>query len=227
EPTPTPIATVEPTEPPPPPPPPTPEPTETPTPEPTPTPTPDPTPTPEVVPSFRPPVWPPELPPAPVEIGSTPPPEQTLPPEPPLPTPDFTTPPPGPGPLAPLATPNPRPDFGGEDAGEGTGERKDDPTGPGNGTGEDEPPRRLIDLTGDGSATSGGVGTPGGTRNGFTASIADLARTAGEAVKTFAFPLSLTILVVIFLLIQGEIDRRDPKLAFAPVDSSKDMVYFE
>lgn len=102
----------------------------------------------------------------------------------------------------------------------GTDPRSADPDG------NDEPSRQLIDLTGGGTAGDGDDGDDG-NGGSFATSIAKLAQTAGEAVKTFAFPLSLTILVLIFLLIQGEIDRRDPKLAFAPVDSSKDMVYFE
>jgi hypothetical protein len=46
-------------------------------------------------------------------------------------------------------------------------------------------------------------------------------------VQEFAFPLTLAIAVLLFLLFQGELDRRDPKLAYAPVDSTKDMVSFE
>ena len=230
-PTPTPIATVEPTDPPPPPPPPTPTPTAppptpNPTPEPTPDPTPEPTPTTDPIPSFQPPVRPPDTLP-PLATVETPPPvsEATFPPEPSVPAlPGAPTPPPGIGPLAPLATPNPPADFGGELETEKTGER------PGNGgeTGEDDPPQQLIDLTGDGIGMPGGSAETGDdTPSAFAASISKLAQTAGEAVRTFAFPLSLTVLVIIFLLIQGEIDRRDPKLAFAPIDSSKDMVHFE
>jgi hypothetical protein len=158
---------------------------------------------------------------------TTPPPlpESTSAPEPSVPgLPGLPTPPPGPGPLAPLATPAPRVDTEGELATDKTDERP----GGGTETGQDDPPRQLIDLTGDGTGVPDGPAATGqGSPNAFAASIARLARTAGEAVKTFAFPLSLTVLVVIFLLIQGEIDRRDPKLAFAPIDSSKDMVHFE
>ena len=204
-PTPTPVATVEPT----PPPPPT---------DPPPTP-PPPTETPNAIPSFQPPLRPQDpLPPLGELETPPPPPPPTVAPPTAAPPPPLATPPPGLGPLAPLATPLPEPDTSDEDT-SGTTER------PG---GEDpgEPPHQLIDLT-DGTGTSPGNG--GAEREGgsLAASIGKLARTAGEAVKTFAFPLSLTILVLIFLLIQGEIDRRDPKLAFAPVDSSKDMVFFE
>lgn len=130
-----------------------------------------------------------------------------------------------PGPLAPLATPAPRPGTDGEGKTQNGG---DDRTG-GDATGEndDDPPRQLIDLTGGGTEGPRDGNGSGLDEGSFAASIAKLAQTAGEAVKTFAFPLSLTILVLLFLLVQGEIDRRDPKLAFAPVDSSKDMVHFE
>jgi hypothetical protein len=66
-----------------------------------------------------------------------------------------------------------------------------------------------------------------GLRVPLGSSIGDLARTAGKAVQEFAFPLTLAIAVLLFLLFQGELDRRDPKLAYAPVDSTKDMVSFE
>ena len=66
-----------------------------------------------------------------------------------------------------------------------------------------------------------------GLRIPLGSSIGSLAATAGKAVQEFAFPLTLAIAVLLFLLFQGELDRRDPKLAYAPVDSGKDMVSFE
>lgn len=66
-----------------------------------------------------------------------------------------------------------------------------------------------------------------GLRVPLGSSIGSLAATAGKAVQEFAFPLTLAIAVLLFLLFQGELDRRDPKLAYAPVDSAKDMVSFE
>jgi hypothetical protein len=223
EPTPTPVATVEP--PPPTPPPPTdPPPTPTPTPPPpTPTPTitptetpPPPTPTPDPIPTYVLPDRPQEVLPLADLETPPPPPPPSVPPPTAAPTPSITR-PPGIGPLAPVATPVPRVDLGDEDA-----DKTRESSG---GDTSDDVPHQLIDLTGDGP---GGSPESGDQQGGsFAASIAKLARTAGEAVKTFAFPLSLTVLVLVFLLIQGEIDRRDPKLAFAPVDSSKDMVHFE
>jgi hypothetical protein len=228
EPTPTPTPDPTPTPPPhiPTDPPRTPEPAPDPTPEPTPTPgppTPTPTapPTPPSIPSFEPPVRPqePVLPVGPLETPPPPPPSPPLPTSPPPTVGPFATPP---LPLAPVATPDPRlpandPDAPGKSADPGTpGDPASDPDGT----------RQLIDLAGGDGTGEPPTAVPDDS-NAFTRSLAQLASTAGEAVQRFAFPLSLTILVVVFLLIQGEIDRRDPKLAFAPVDSSKDMVYFQ
>ncbi|HEV3475447.1 MAG TPA: hypothetical protein VG602_08780 [Actinomycetota bacterium] len=47
-----------------------------------------------------------------------------------------------------------------------------------------------------------------------------------QAVQDFAFPLLLIAVVSVFLGIQSRIDRRDPKLALAPVDSRHDVVEF-
>lgn len=55
--------------------------------------------------------------------------------------------------------------------------------------------------------------------------LESLGRAAVEAVKKFAFPLLMTLAVGAFLLIQSRIDKRDPKLALAPVDF--DMLGFE
>ena len=77
------------------------------------------------------------------------------------------------------------------------------------------------------SSVPDGAGHAFGLRVPFGGSIGELARTAGKAVQEFAFPLTLAIAVLLFLLFQGELDRRDPKLAYAPVDSTKDMVSFE
>lgn len=38
-----------------------------------------------------------------------------------------------------------------------------------------------------------------------------------NAIHALAFPLALAVVVVAFLLVQGRLDRRDPKLALAPV----------
>lgn len=58
-------------------------------------------------------------------------------------------------------------------------------------------------------------------------SFADLVRQAAEATKQLAFPLALTLIVVAFLLVQGRVDRSDPKLALAPLDSEHDLLSFK
>lgn len=171
----------------------------------------------------------------------TPPPVETQPPTPPTeptpltpqppnvpvqPTPPLTDPtgPVGPEPLAPPETDDPRRDaflFPGASDGGG-------PTSP--------ILEAIEGLTGGGDETAvkghslaaeEETGTPFGLRVPLGQSIGELARTAGKAVQEFAFPLTLAIAVLLFLLFQGELDRRDPKLAYAPVDSTKDMVSFE
>lgn len=52
-----------------------------------------------------------------------------------------------------------------------------------------------------------------------------LGKSAIEAAKDFAFPLVLTIIVGAFLAIQHRVDRREPKLVFAPIDN--DLLSFE
>jgi hypothetical protein len=47
-----------------------------------------------------------------------------------------------------------------------------------------------------------------------------------DAARRFAFPLSVAVVVAAFLLVQGRIDRKDPKLATAPIDSRDDLVSF-
>lgn len=56
--------------------------------------------------------------------------------------------------------------------------------------------------------------------------ISQIGRIATEAVQQAAFPLILTMLVIAFLTIQNRIDRKDPKLALAPVDSEQDLLSF-
>jgi hypothetical protein len=210
-----------------PPPTPTPEPTTEPTPDatPTPEPTPEPTATPtsNPIPTVQPPARPHETPfplgeletPPPPPASSSPPAPAAAPPAPP-----SFPPPADRSPLAPVATAAPRPPDD-EDPSETRDPNDDGVTG----TGAYEPRRQLIDLVGGGTGAVPGADED--DSSAITRSLARLASTAGEAVQRFAFPLSLTILVLLFLLVQGEIDRRDPKLAFAPVDSSKDMVYFQ
>ncbi len=55
----------------------------------------------------------------------------------------------------------------------------------------------------------------------------DVGRAAVVATRTFAFPLALAVGVLLFLVIQGQVDRRDPKLTGAPVRDDTDEVFFE
>jgi tetrahydromethanopterin S-methyltransferase subunit D len=43
----------------------------------------------------------------------------------------------------------------------------------------------------------------------------------------FTFPLALALAVLVFLLIQGHIDRRDPKLRMAPQNVVETFVKFQ
>ena len=47
-----------------------------------------------------------------------------------------------------------------------------------------------------------------------------------DAAQRFVFPLAVAALVAAFVLVQDRIDRRDPKLAAAPIDSRDDVVGF-
>ena len=56
--------------------------------------------------------------------------------------------------------------------------------------------------------------------------VSQIGRIASEAAKQMAFPLALTLLVIGFLTMQNRMDRKDPKLALAPVDSEHDLLSF-
>ncbi len=51
-------------------------------------------------------------------------------------------------------------------------------------------------------------------------------RLAAVALQTFAFPLLLAIIVGLYVVLQHWFDRRDPKLAVAPVHSNHDLAAF-
>jgi hypothetical protein len=61
---------------------------------------------------------------------------------------------------------------------------------------------------------------------GLTRKLSELSKAAVRTANRFSFPLGLAILVIAFLAIQGRIDRRDPKLRLAPVDSKHDLLSF-
>jgi hypothetical protein len=52
-----------------------------------------------------------------------------------------------------------------------------------------------------------------------------IARVAAEVGKRSAFPTGLLLLVGVFLSLQNRIDRRDPKLALAPVHPTPDLPF--
>lgn len=56
--------------------------------------------------------------------------------------------------------------------------------------------------------------------------INQLGKIATEAVRQAAFPLALILMVIGFLMVQNRLDRKDPKLALAPVDSEQDLLSF-
>jgi hypothetical protein len=69
---------------------------------------------------------------------------------------------------------------------------------------------RTPRLVGEGAATAGNV----------------LGKAAIKTAQTFAIPLLLTCATLAFLLIQAWADRRDPRLALAPVDGREELVEF-
>ena len=56
--------------------------------------------------------------------------------------------------------------------------------------------------------------------------VTQIGRIATEAARQAAFPLALALLVIAFLMVQNRLDRKDPKLALAPVDSEHDLLSF-
>ncbi len=49
---------------------------------------------------------------------------------------------------------------------------------------------------------------------------------AAQVAKTFSFPLALMMAVLLFLIVQDQIDRRDPKLRTAPRNVFDTIVRF-
>ena len=56
--------------------------------------------------------------------------------------------------------------------------------------------------------------------------VSQVSRIATEAAQQMAFPMFLMLLVGGFLFVQNRIDRSDPKLALAPVESDHDLLSF-
>jgi hypothetical protein len=129
--------------------------------------------------------------------------------------------------------------------GENRNDDGDEDEGGGAAPGEgNQPPRQSPDATSriqrsadaDAEAAVSGEATAssleGGTEIGtaaFASSPSTLERIQQgleDAAKRFAFPLALAGLVAGFLLVQGRLDRRDPKLAVAPIVARDDVVSF-
>jgi hypothetical protein len=54
----------------------------------------------------------------------------------------------------------------------------------------------------------------------------ELSRVALKTAERYSFPLSLALFVLLFMAVQSRIDRRDPKLRLAPLDSKHDLASF-
>jgi hypothetical protein len=120
---------------------------------------------------------------------------------------------------------SPEEDRGGSVA---PGRGGDEPKGPGGASSGDQR-GQVADseetaedgLSGEIEETSGtvpGIGSGG--------ALEDLGRGLADATRRFAFPIGIISLVGAFLLLQGRLDRRDPKLAAAPIDSRDDLVVY-
>ena len=88
------------------------------------------------------------------------------------------------------------------------------------------------DPDGDQSLTSlDGVSATEGSETspvlGPASTLERISRGLKDAAERFAFPLVIAVLVGGFLLLHGRLDRKDPKLASAPIDSRDDMVMFQ
>ena len=59
-----------------------------------------------------------------------------------------------------------------------------------------------------------------------TSFLDDAARAAAQAARKLAFPMTLVIIVGIFVLGHGRIGRKDPKLMLAPVDNEEETLTF-
>jgi hypothetical protein len=77
----------------------------------------------------------------------------------------------------------------------------------------------------DSGPTGGGGDATGGGDDGksFLDSVKDVAVGAGKRV---AFPSLLALLGFLFILVQNRLDRRDPKLAMAPLNKDDDLLPF-
>ena len=52
-----------------------------------------------------------------------------------------------------------------------------------------------------------------------------IGKVAVKSLEKPQFPLLLLVVAAVFLLVQNRVDRRDPKLASAPVDAEPDLAF--
>lgn len=80
--------------------------------------------------------------------------------------------------------------------------------------------RRMLDAAAVRATSDATVDEPDGSV------VQQIGRVAAEAAEQMAFPVMLLLMVGAFLLGQNRVDRRDPKLALAPVDLDADLLSF-
>jgi hypothetical protein len=94
-------------------------------------------------------------------------------------------------------------------------------------TGGADDRRSSTDQPG-GAVQPGGAGartSPERRSEGSRSLLESVAQVALEVAKKIAFPMILVIIVGLFLVLQDAIDRRDPKLALAPVHPDPDLPF--
>lgn len=73
------------------------------------------------------------------------------------------------------------------------------------------------------SQRRGRGGPPHGQGHGAASLARQIAEAASTVAKHAAFPIILAVLMAVFFLVQDRIDRRDPKLALAPVHADPQL----
>ena len=68
--------------------------------------------------------------------------------------------------------------------------------------------------------------TPAGDGSPVKRKLRQLSAAAAATAERYSFPLVLALIVLAFVALQGRIDRRDPKLRLAPLDSKHDVMAF-
>jgi hypothetical protein len=87
------------------------------------------------------------------------------------------------------------------------------------------PGRGPLGGTGDGPAGAGRADRAGGSPSALERAIEAIGRMVVDVGKRVAFPLVLLLIIALFLAMQHRIDKRDPKLALAPVHREHDLPF--